>query len=149
MDELYQMEKAKVEQVFITLNSLGGEVHESLAVYDVLKAVKVPTTMLALGMVASGAVILLQAGDVRLATPNASFMLHELWAMGNVPRGVSQMEDEAKRMKKLQDRLLDILCERTGKGKKEFLLAIKKQENWMTAQEALEWNLIDKVVETW
>lgn len=127
------------------LNSPGGEVEEALALYDLIRTTEKPTVV-ALGLAASAAsMIILQAGDERLATPHTRFMLHEVSQFMRGFVSTSQSEDSTKEMKALQTYALGILSQRTGRSVAAISRMVKRKDVWMNTEEALKWNLIDGI----
>lgn len=134
------------EPITIRINSPGGSVLDGFALLDTIlrlrrKGHKVTTH--GLGMVASMATILMQAGDERVLDKNAWFMIHEVSA--GTSGKASDMEDELRFVKKLQDRLLDILSERSTLSKTQIKRRWTKKDDWMSADEALALGFVDRV----
>jgi ATP-dependent protease ClpP protease subunit len=95
------------------------------------------------GMIASMAAILMQAGDERVLDENAWFMIHEI--SSRLGGKSSDMEDELKFVKRLQDRALAILSERSTLSKTQIARRWKKTDDWMSAEEALQLGFVDRV----
>lgn len=136
------------EPIKVILNSGGGSVFSGLLVFDTIKqltASGIEVTCEARGLAASMGAIIVQAGTRRLATPNTRFLIHEVssWAWGKT----SEMEDEIKEIKKVNDMLKSIIAERTGKTMEEIESVWHKRDVWLSAEEALEFGLIDEVIE--
>lgn len=134
------------EPIVIRINSPGGDVLDGFALLDTIlrlrrKGHKITTH--GLGMIASMATILMQAGEERILDQNAWFMIHEVSA--GVRGKSSEMEDELNFVKKLQDRLLDILAERSTLTKAQIKRRWKKKDDWMSADEALTLGFVDRV----
>lgn len=130
----------------IIFNSPGGSVFEGLALFDFIREVRQNGTRidtLALGMAASMGGVLLQAGEKRIMSPHAYMLCHEVstGAIGSL----SELEDEVTFSKRLQDRLLDILAERSKLTKRQISRKWKRKDWWMSAQEALEFGFVDSV----
>lgn len=134
------------EPIVIRINSPGGDVLDGFALLDTILRLRRNghhVTTHGLGMIASMATVLMQAGDERVLDKNAWFMIHEVSA--GVRGKSSEMEDELKFVKKLQDRLLDILAERSTLTKAQIKRRWTKKDDWMSADEALKLGFVDRV----
>lgn len=134
------------QPIKIIFNSPGGSVFEGLALYDYIQETRESGTRvdtMALGMAASMGGVLLQAGETRTMSRHSYLLIHEVsaGAMGNV----SELEDELKFTKRLQDRLLSILSERASMTKQQIARKWKKTDWWLDAQEALALGFCDEV----
>ena len=142
----------------VVFQSPGGGVFPGMALFDAIKriqrgdpnnddpALRVPPVKvdtIASGYAASMAGILLQAGDVRIIEENAYILIHEIssLALGNT----SEMEDEVKLMKRLQDRVLKIFVERSNMTKRAIETKWKRKDWWIDAEEAIEKGFADRV----
>lgn len=133
--------------ILFVINSPGGSVDSGFAIWDQIKLISSPVITLVTGLAASmGSLLSLVSGKgKRLATPNARIMIHQP-LIGGVIRGqATDLEIQAKEMLKTRAIIVEIYSEATGKDKKAIEKAIDR-DNWMTAQEALEFGLIDKIV---
>lgn len=133
--------------ILFVINSPGGSVDSGFAIWDQIKLISSPVITLVTGLAASmGSLLSLVSGKgKRLATPNARIMIHQP-LIGGVIRGqATDLEIQAKEMLKTRAIIVEIYAEATGKDKKAIEKAIDR-DNWMTAQEALEFGLIDKIV---
>lgn len=134
------------EPITIQFTSPGGSVFDGLALFDFIKGLSAQgthVTTVAYGMAASMGGILLQAGDNRVMGANGWLMIHEISAF-NVGKA-SELEDEVKLIKRLQDRALDILSERSTMKKAEIARKWKRKDWWLTAEEAFELGFCDEV----
>lgn len=132
--------------IFVILNSNGGSVFSGLGVYDHIvglraKGHKVTIKVLSLG--ASMAAIVLQAGTERLMGSNALLLLHE--GGGELSGSIGAMEDGAKLFSMLSDRTALIVSDRSGMTMRKYKALIKRRDAWLTASEALELNLVDRI----
>lgn len=128
------------------INSPGGSVTAGLAIYDTMNYIKADVSTIGVGLSASMGALLLSSGTKgkRFALPNAEIMIHQ--PLGGMHGQASDMMIHAEWMQKTKDKLNHILSENTGKK----LSDVEKdtdRDNFMSAQEALEYGLIDKVVE--
>lgn len=133
--------------ILFVINSPGGSVDSGFAIWDQVKMISSPVITLVTGLAASmGSLLSLVAGKgKRLATPNARIMIHQP-LIGGVIRGqATDLEIQAKEMLKTRAQIVDIYVKATGKDKKAIEKAIDR-DNWMTAEEALEFGLLDKIV---
>lgn len=133
------------EEITIIFNSPGGSVIDGLALYDFLIKLRETTRIVtvARGMAASMGGVLLQAGTERIVGANAHLLIHEVpkLASGNL----SELEDEVKFAKRLQDRLLDILAERSTLSKGQIKRKWTRADWWIGAEETLEFGFADEV----
>ena len=128
------------------INSPGGSVTAGMAIYDTMQYIKCDVSTICVGMAASMGAFLLAAGTKgkRYALPNAEIMIHQPSAG---TRGqITDMAIHLKRLEIVKERMNRILSEKTGKPV-ETVTADCERDNFMTAQEAMEYGLIDKVIE--
>ena len=133
--------------ILFVINSPGGSVDSGFAIWDQIKMISSPVITLVTGLPASmGSILSLVAGKgKRLATANARIMIHQP-LIGGVIRGqATDLEIQAKEMLKTRAMIVDIYSEATGKDAKQIEKAINR-DNWMTAEEAKEFGLIDQIV---
>ena len=133
--------------ILFIINSPGGSVDAGFAIWDQVKMLSSPVITLVTGLAASmGSVLSLVAGKgKRLATANARIMIHQP-LIGGVIRGqATDLDIQAKEMLKTRAMLVDIYAEETGRDKATIEKAINR-DNWMTAGEAKDLGLLDKVV---
>ncbi len=136
--------KCKMQIVF---NSPGGSITDGLALYDYLGIVKRAgheVEISAIGMAASMAGVLLQAGTVRTMGANAYLLIHEV--SGQSQGKMSEIEDSEAFMKRLQARLLDILASRSKISKEKIAENWKRRDWWLDSKEALKLGFIDRIV---
>ena len=128
------------------INSPGGSVTAGMAIYDTMKYIKCDVATICVGMAASMGAFLLSAGTKgkRLALPNAEIMIHQPSA--GTQGQITDMAIHMKRLQTIKERMNRILAENTGKPV-EVVTADCERDNFMTAQEAMEYGLIDKVIE--
>jgi len=142
----------KGEVLTIKLNSEGGNVHNSFAIYDALREVSnsgIKVCITVEGIAASAAaMIILQAGDIRIARPHATFLLHEpkRWVYFH-NESTSQLETEVTEMNRITNEIVKILASRCNKSEEEVRETIRLKEKWMSPEEAKDWGLIDKIEE--
>ena len=135
------------KDISLYINSPGGSVSAGLAVYDTMKFIKPHVSTLCIGMAASMGAFLLTACEdkKRFALPNSRIMIHQ--PMGGVSGQASDIEIHAKEILSLRERLNKILASRTGQSLKTIAKDTDR-DNFMSAEEALKYGIIDKVLET-
>ena len=135
--------------ILFVINSPGGSVDSGFAIWDQIKMLSSPVVTMVTGLAASmGSRLSLVAGQgKRFATPNARIMIHQP-LIGGVIRGqATDLDIQAKEMLKTRAMLVEIYSVATGKDTKAIEKAINR-DNWMTAEEAMEFGLLDKIVHT-
>ena len=144
---LFLEAKTPDKEVQIFINSLGGSVSDGLAIYDTMQYIRNPITTISVGISASIAAIILTAGTKgrRFALPNSRVLLHQ--PSGGVRGVASDIEIHADEIIKIRERLHKILAEHTNQPLKK-IKADTDRDFWMTAQEALEYGLIDDVIKS-
>lgn len=143
----YLEHQAPGKPILFVINSPGGSVDSGFAIWDQVKMLTSPVITMVTGLAASmGSLLSLVAGKgKRLATPNSRIMIHQP-LIGGVIRGqATDLDIQAKEMLKTRSVIVDIYADATGKDKKAIEKAIDR-DNWMTAQEALQFGLLDKIV---
>lgn len=136
------------DPIVIRLNSPGGDVTAGLALYDQLKAIdqyKAPITTVALGMTASMAGILFQAGRKRIISRNATFLIHEVSVTGISGVTRSEMEDITDSIKRMNLRLYGILAERSTMSVEEIDVAAKRKDWEINADDAVRLGFADVI----
>ena len=134
------------KDISLYINSPGGSVTDGLAIYDTMQDIKCDVSTICMGMAASMGAFLLSAGTKgkRLALPNSTIMIHQ--PLGGYKGQATDMEIHTKYMLDTKARLNKILSENTGKPL-DVIKNDTERDNFMTAQEALEYGLIDKVID--
>ena len=133
------------KDIQLYINSPGGSVTAGMAIYDTMQYVKCDVSTICVGLAASMGAFLLAAGakGKRLALPNAEIMIHQPSA--GTQGQVTDMAIHLKRLEVIKRRLNHILADNTGKSL-ETVTADCERDNFMTAEEAKEYGLIDKVI---
>ena len=128
------------------INSPGGSVTAGMAIYDTMQYIKCDVATICVGMAASMGAFLLSAGTKgkRMALPNAEIMIHQPSA--GTQGQITDMAIHMKRLQTIKERMNGILAENTGKTVEEVTAACER-DNFMTAQEAMEFGIIDRVLE--
>ena len=131
------------------INSPGGSVTAGFAIYDTMQYIKCDVSTLCIGLAASFGAFLLAGGTKgkRIALPNAEIMIHQPLIGGNGARGpVTDLQIITGQMQKTKKRLTHILAENTGRTFDEVAAATER-DNFMSAEDALAFGLIDKIME--
>lgn len=134
------------KEIQFYINSPGGSVTDGMAIYDTMQYVKCDVSTICIGMAASMAAFLLSSGakGKRFALPNAEIMIHQPSA--GTQGQVTDMAIHLKRLEIIKKRMNKILSENTGKSL-EVVTADCERDNFMSAEEAMSYGLIDKVIE--
>ena len=134
------------KDINLYINSPGGSVTAGMAIYDTMQYVKCDVSTMCMGMAASMGAFLLSGGTKgkRLALPNAEIMIHQ--PSGGAQGQAPEIEIAAEHSLRTKKKLNTILSENTGQPY-ETIVKDTERDNWLTAQEALEYGLIDKVME--
>ncbi len=127
------------------INSPGGSVTAGMAIYDTMNYIKCDVSTICVGMAASMGAFLLSGGTKgkRYALPNAEIMIHQ--PLGGMQGQATDMEIAAEHIKRTKNKLVSIMAANCGKSFDE-VLADCERDNWKTAEEALEYGLIDHVI---
>ncbi len=128
------------------INSPGGSVTDGMAIYDTMQYIKCDVSTICVGMAASMGAFLLSSGTKgkRLALPNAEIMIHQPSA--GTQGQITDMAIHLKRLEVIKKRLNAILAGNTGRSVEEITAACER-DNFMTAEEAVAYGLIDKVID--
>lgn len=133
--------------ILLVINSPGGSVDAGFAIWDQLRMISSPVTTLVTGLAASmGSVLSLAAAKGRrFATPRSRFMIHQPLISGVIRGQATDLDIQAKEMLKTRGVLIALYADATGKSPSIIERAIDR-DTWMTAEEALEFGLLDKIV---
>ena len=143
---LFLEAEAPEKDIFLYINSPGGVVYDGLAIYDTMRYIKPDVVTICVGMAASMAAVLLCAGapGKRHALPNSRIMIHQ--PLGGARGQSTDIQIQAKEILRLRELINKIMSEHSGKTEAQIELDTER-DNYMTAIEALEYGLIDKVME--
>ena len=127
------------------INSPGGSVSAGMAIYDTMQFTKADVSTICVGMAASMGAFLLSSGakGKRFALPNSEIMIHQ--PLGGTQGQTTDMKIHVERMLKIKDNLNKILSENTGKSL-DVIKADTERDNFMSAEEALKYGLIDDII---
>ena len=133
------------KEIQLYINSPGGSITDGMAIYDTMQYIKCDVSTICVGMAASMGAFLLSSGTKgkRLALPNAEIMIHQPSA--GTKGQVTDMAIHLRRLEIIKKRLNSILADNTGQSL-ETVTADCERDNFMTAEEAKEYGLIDKVI---
>ena len=133
------------KDITLYINSPGGSITSGMAIYDTMQYIKPDVSTVCIGMAASMGAFLLAAGEKgkRFALPNSEVMIHQ--PLGGAQGQATEIEIAARRILALKEKLNTILAERTGQSL-ETLQRDTERDNFMSAERALEYGLIDKVI---
>lgn len=128
------------------INSPGGYVHSTLAIYDTMKFIRADVSTVCLGMAASGAAVLLAGGkkNKRFVLPNSKVMIHQ--PLGGIEGQATDIQIHAEEMLKMKKRLNEILAKETGR-KPNQVEKDTERDFFMSATEAKNYGIIDKILE--
>ena len=135
------------KDISLYINSPGGVITAGMAIYDTMQYIKCDVSTICMGMAASMGAFLLAAGakGKRYALPNAEIMIHQ--PSGGAQGQATDIQIQAERILQKKKSLNTILAERTGQPY-EVICKDTERDNFMTAQQAMEYGLIDKVIAT-
>ena len=133
------------KDIQLYINSPGGSVTAGMAIYDTMRYIKCDVSTICIGMAASMGAFLLEGGTKgkRLALPNAEIMIHQ--PLGGAQGQATEIEIAAKHILQTKQKLNSILAENCGKPY-DVIAADTERDNWKTAEEAMEYGLIDRVI---
>ena len=133
------------KDIQLSINSPGGSVTAGMAIYDTMQYVKCDVSTFCMGMAASMGAFLLAGGTKgkRLALPNAEIMIHQ--PLGGAQGQATEIEIAARHILQTKEKLNRMLAENTGKDI-SIIAADTDRDNWMSAEEAKEYGLIDRVI---
>jgi ATP-dependent Clp protease, protease subunit len=133
--------------IIFIINSPGGSVDSGFAIWDQVKMISSPIITCVCGLAASmGSVLSLCASPgKRYATPHARIMVHQPSISGTVSGQATDLSIHAKEINKTKEMLVDLYSEHTGKNKKEIEKVLNR-DTWMSAQEALDFGLLDSII---
>ena len=133
------------KDISLYINSPGGSITAGMAIYDTMNYIKCDVSTICVGMAASMGAFLLSAGakGKRYALPNSEVMIHQ--PLGGFQGQATDIKIHAQRILDIKDKLNQILTENTGKPL-DVIKADTERDNFMTAEQAMEYGLIDKVI---
>ena len=135
----------KNKEISIYINSPGGECEAALGIYDMMQFITAPIKTICVGRACSAAADLLASGSPgkRLASPNSEIMIHSVQA--ELSGSNKEIQEEAARLRKFHKRSIELLALHTGQSFERISKDCEK-DKYMTAEEALEYGIIDKIL---
>ena len=137
------------KEIHLYINSPGGSITDGMAIVDTINYIKCPVSTICVGMAASMGAVLLASGakGKRYATPNAEILIHQpLIGGGGLSGQTTEIKIHADHMVRTREKLNKLLSERTGQSL-ETIERDTERDNYMTAQQALEYGLIDGILD--
>lgn len=133
------------KDINLYINSPGGVITAGMAIYDTMQFIKCDVSTVCIGMAASMGAFLLAGGTKgkRMALPNAEIMIHQ--PAGGAQGQATEIEISAKHILATKEKMARILAENTGQDY-EVIMADTERDNWKTAEEALAYGLIDRII---
>ena len=143
---LYLQYENKTQEISFYINSPGGSVTATLAIYDTMQFLECPIATYCMGLAASGGAILLTAGTKgrRYALPNSKVMIHQPWSQG-IGGQASDVEIEMKEILSMKNKLNEILAHHTEQPLEKVALETERNR-YFTAEDAKEFGIVDAVV---
>lgn len=143
--DLLILENEGNEPVKIFIDSPGGDVDAGYAIFDMIRFVNCPVTIIGMGLVASAAALVLLAVDKknRIALPNSSYLIHQ--PLSQMKGTATEIEIHAKQLDKLKAKLNKLISDETGKDLKT-VEEDTDRDHWLDAEEAVEYGLVDRIV---
>lgn len=144
VSELLYLDNLSNEDIFLYINSPGGSITSGMSIYDTMNFIKSKVITIGIGMTASMAAFLLSSGNIRYALPNTEVMIHQ--PLGGAQGQATDIKIAAERIIKLKEKLNQILAKNTNQPL-EKIYNDTERDNFLSANEALEYGLIDKIIE--
>lgn len=144
--DLLVLDSESKKPVKIYINSPGGDVDAGYAIYDMIRFVSSPVTLIGTGLVASAAALILLAvpAERRVGLPNSSYLIHQ--PLSKMRGNATEIEIHALQLEKIKAKINKVISDATGKS----MAQVEKdtdRDHWLNAQEALDYGLISRVVE--
>jgi len=146
---LFLERKDPDKDIVIYINTPGGEVYSGMAIYDTMQHIKCDVCVIATGLAASMGSVFLAGGTKgkRYALPHSKIMIHQpLISGGGLTGQATDIQIEAEEMVKVKKMFIDIIAKHTGQ-KTDKVAQDMERNKWMTAEEALKYGIIDKVIQ--
>ena len=143
--DLIVLESESNDPVRIFINSPGGDVDAGFAIYDMIRFVSCPVTMVGMGLVASAAALILLAvpAERRVGLPNSSYLIHQ--PLSQMRGNATEIEIHAQQLEKMKAKLNKIIADATG-ADLEKVTVDTDRDHWLDADQALSYGLISKIV---
>ena len=136
------------KEISFYINSPGGSITDGMAIVDTMNYIKCPVSTICVGLAASMGSVLLTCGakGKRFATPNSEILIHQPLTSGGLAGQTTEIKIHADHMVKTREKLNKLLSEKTGQSL-EQIEKDTERDHYMTAQEALEYGLIDEIID--
>ena len=136
------------KEISFYINSPGGSITDGMAIVDTMNYIKCPVSTISVGLAASMGSVLLTCGakGKRFATPNSEILIHQPLISGGLAGQTTEIKIHADHMVKTREKLNKLLSEKTGQSL-EQIEKDTERDHYMTAQEALEYGLIDEIID--
>ena len=136
------------KEIFLYINSPGGSITDGMGIVDTMNYIKCPVSTICVGLAASFGAVLLANGEKgkRFATPNSEILIHQPLISGGLAGQTTEIKIHADHMVKTREKLNKLLSEKTGQSL-EQIEKDTERDHYMTAQEALEYGLIDGIMD--
>lgn len=147
-NKLKEIAGLKAKKIRVIINSLGGQVNHGIGIHDVLATHKAEIETDVIGMTASAATVIAQAGDKRRMSANALYLIHQPWSI--FINNITELEDSLEQLKKVNDTMLRIYTKRSGTTEskiRELMNESNGNGKWIDAEEAKDLGLIDEIYE--
>jgi len=143
--QLLVLEGESNEPIKLFINSPGGDVDAGYAIFDMVRFVTAPVTMIGMGLVASAAALVLLAvpKERRLALPNSTYLIHQ--PMSGMRGVATDIEIHAQHLEKLREKLDALISQETGKSLEE-VREDTERDHWLSAEEACAYGLVERIV---
>lgn len=135
--------------ILVIINSPGGDVFSGFAIFDIMRAISSPVITLVAGFAASmGSIVMLGAKKgKRFATENSKILIHQPLIAGVFEGRATEIEIQAKEIQETKERIIKLYVEETGQPREKIAADIE-MDYWMTAEQAVNYGLIDKIVKS-
>lgn len=148
MSQLYELDNISSEPIYVILNTEGGSVDASFAIYDCIRSLESPVFILTTGLCASGGLIVLAAADYRISSPNCLFFYHQPILDGFEVQSIEQSQSTQNLYKHYQETMDQLLKERTKMSKRNWSQNFEgKTSFYFSSTKALEFGFIDSLEE--
>ena len=136
------------KEIFLYINSPGGSITDGMGIVDTMNYIKCPVSTICVGLAASFGAVLLANGEKgkRFATPNSEILIHQPLISGGLAGQTTEIKIHADHMVKTREKLNKLLSEKTGQSL-EQIEKDTERDHYMTAEEALEYGLIDEIID--
>ncbi len=143
--DLLVLENESSEPVKVFINSPGGDVDAGFAIFDMVRFVSCPVTMVGMGLVASAAALILLAvpAERRVGLPNSSYLIHQ--PLSQMKGNATEIEIHAKQLEKIKAKINAIISEQTNRSVESVSLDTDR-DYWLDAEEAVKYGLISRIV---